>query len=309
MARLRWCGVINVSEAEFENKELFKSGHTACAGCAAATAFRHIMKALGKDTIIVNATGCSEIFTSVYDSSAWAVPYIHCVFENAAPVAAGVVESLRAQGNDHTKVAVIAGDGATYDIGFGHMSGMMERGHDVLYICYDNEAYMNTGVQRSGATPWKAKTTTSQVGSKVRGKMQFKKPLTEIVAAHNIPYVATSTSAHYADLMQKVQKAKEIPGPTFVNILATCVPGWGTNPALSMQYLKDAVDTHVWPIMEIENGFMKLNLKPEKKPVETYLKGQKRFKHLTPEAIAEIQDLIDERWTTGFGERKLTRRE
>lgn len=647
---------------ELDNTELFRSGHTACAGCAVATGFRHIMKALGKDTIIVNATGCSEIFTSAYPKSAWAVPYIHCVFENAAPVAAGVVESLRAQGNDHTTVAVIAGDGATYDIGFGHLSGMLERGHDVLYICYDNEAYMNclsgsslvitakgvkkvseirrgemvyafdlgthklvlrkcsgvfdngmkrtfkvttlhheidatgnhpflvvkrngkgkkgelvwkkvdelvrgdqivvsknldggssrnfnfspsklgdykvnkmnkikipeksspalmkylgiylgdgwtrekkaevgfalpggkkgrkellklhkslfgskvnedslyvyvpsvnlarfinslgfgkgaknktipdwiftlpkrereafieglmladgykygkswryvsasedlltrmklllqtlgyrvgkihwqvrkkgtlcvyrqllkdtefgaicfskrivwnvkkyktqykyqnflvgnkwfeveevksvtkgkveqtwdlrvdgehnfiangivvhnTGIQRSGATPWKAKTTTSQVGSKYHGKMQNKKPLTEIVAAHNIPYVATSTSAHYADLQQKVTKAKGIRGPRFLNVLCTCVPGWGTDPSLSIQYLKDAVDTHVWPLMEIEEGFMKLNLKPEKKPVETYLKGQKRFKHLTPEETGEIQKMVDERW-------------
>jgi pyruvate ferredoxin oxidoreductase beta subunit len=281
---------------ELENKELFKSGHTACAGCGVTIAFRHIMKALGKDTIIVNATGCSEIFTSAYPKSAWEVPYIHCVFENAAPVAAGVSEALRAMGNDHTKVVVIAGDGATYDIGFGHMSGMMERGHDVMYVCYDNEAYMNTGVQRSGATPWKAKTTTSQVGTKIQGKMQFKKPLTEIVAAHNIPYVATSTSAHYADLQQKVQKAKEIRGPTFLNVLTTCVPGWGTNPSLSIQYLKDAVDTHVWPLMEIEEGFMKLNMKPEKKPVETYLKGQKRFKHLKEEDVKEIQKMLDERW-------------
>ncbi|MCP4648287.1 MAG: pyruvate synthase subunit beta [bacterium] len=281
---------------ELENKELFKSGHTACAGCGVTVAFRHIMKALGKDTIIVNATGCSEIFSSAYPKSAWEVPYIHCVFENAAPVAAGVSEALRAMGNDHTKVVVIAGDGATYDIGFGHMSGMMERGHDVMYVCYDNEAYMNTGVQRSGATPWKAKTTTSQVGTKIQGKMQFKKPLTEIVAAHNIQYVATSTSAHYADLQQKVQKAKEIRGPTFLNVLTTCVPGWGTNSSLSMQYLKDAVDTHVWPLMEIEDGFMKLNMKPEKKPVETYLKGQKRFKHLKEEDVKEIQGMLDERW-------------
>ncbi|MBD3398505.1 pyruvate synthase subunit beta [Candidatus Micrarchaeota archaeon] len=281
---------------ELENKELFKSGHTACAGCGVAVGLRHIMRALGKDTIVVNATGCTEIFTSAYPKSAWAVPYIHCVFENSAPVAAGISEALRAMGNDHTKVVVISGDGASYDIGFGHMSGMFERGHDVLYICYDNEAYMNTGVQRSGATPWKAHTTTSQVGKQIRGKMQFKKPLTEIVAAHNVPYVATSTSAHYADLQQKVQKAKEIKGPSFLNVLMTCVPGWGTTPSLSMQYLKDAVDTHVWPLMEIENGFSKLSMKPEKKPVEAYLKGQKRFRHLTEEDIAEIQEMIDERW-------------
>jgi pyruvate ferredoxin oxidoreductase beta subunit len=282
--------------AEFENKELFKSGHTACAGCGVTVGFRHIMRAVGKDCVIVNATGCSEIFSSAYPRSAWDVPYVHCVFENSAPVAAGVVEALRAQGNDHTKVVVIAGDGASYDIGFGHLSGMLERGHDVLYISYDNEAYMNTGVQRSGATPWKAYTTTSQVGGVRQGKMQNKKPLTEIVAAHGIPYVASSTSAHYTDLEAKVKKALAIRGPKFLNVLCTCVPGWGTNPTLSMQYLKDAVDTHVWPLLEIENGYMKLNMKPEKKPVETYLKGQKRFKHLKPEDIAEIQKMVDERW-------------
>lgn len=281
---------------ELENKELFKSGHTACAGCGVAVGLRHIMKAIGEDCVIVNATGCVEIFTTAYPKSAWAVPYIHCVFENSAPVAAGVVESLRAQGNDHTKVVVISGDGASYDIGFGHLSGMMERGHDVLYISYDNEAYMNTGVQRSGATPWKAYTTTSQVGSERRGKQQFKKPLTEIAAAHGIPYAATSTSAHYTDLQQKVKKALSIKGPKFLNVLMTCVPGWGTKPALSMQYLKDAVDTHVWPVYEIENGFLKLNMKPEKKPVENYIKGQKRFKHLNEQDVKEIQALVDEKW-------------
>ncbi len=286
----------NSTNPELENKELFKSGHTACAGCGVSVGLRHILRAAGPDTIVVNATGCVEIFTSAYPRSAWSVPYIHCLFENTAPVAAGVVETLRAQGNDHTKVIVIAGDGASYDIGFGHLSGMLERGHDALYISYDNEAYMNTGVQRSGATPWKANTTTSQVGSVFKGKMQYKKPLTEIVAAHSIPYAATSTSAHYIDLQNKVKKALSIKGPKFLNVLMTCVPGWGTEPSLSMQYLKDAVDTHVWPVYEIENGFLKMNLKPEKKPVETYLKGQKRFKHLTPEDIAQIQKMVDEKW-------------
>ncbi|MEM4272610.1 MAG: thiamine pyrophosphate-dependent enzyme, partial [Candidatus Bilamarchaeaceae archaeon] len=219
-----------MAPAELENTELFKSGHTACAGCGVSVGLRHIMRAAGPDTIIVNATGCVEIFTSAYPRSAWAVPYIHCLFENTAPIAAGIVETLRAQGNDHTNVIVIAGDGASYDIGFGHLSGMLERRHDVLYISYDNEAYMNTGVQRSGGTPWKANTTTSQVGSRFRGKVQPKKPLTEIVAAHDIPYVAQSAVGFWSDLTRKAEKAFSIKGPKFLNVLQPCRLGWAYKP-------------------------------------------------------------------------------
>ncbi len=276
--------------------ELFTPGHTACAGCGAAIALRMVMKALGPDTIIVNATGCSEIFTSKYPQSAWRVPYIHCLFENAAPVAAGVAKALEVSGNDHTKVVVIAGDGATYDIGFGCLSGALERNDNMLYICYDNEAYMNTGVQRSGATPFGTNTTTSQVGSKIHGKTEWKKPILDIVAAHHIPYAASTTIAYFADLDRKVKKAAGMKGARFINIHAPCVPGWGYDSALSVKLSRLAVETGMWKMCEIENGKETISVPPKMTPVVEYFKLQKRFKHLTPGEIEAIQKKIDAVW-------------
>lgn len=277
--------------------ELFVSGHTACAGCGITIAVRNILKTLGKDVIVVNPTGCLEIFSSQYPTSAWNVPYIHPLFENAAPVSAGIVEALRAKGNSHTKVVVIGGDGSLYDIGFGHLSGALERGHDVLYIVTDNEAYMNTGIQRSGATPFMAKTTTSQVGKIIRGKLQQKKPLTEIVAAHRIAYAAQTSIAYMKDLENKVKKAAAIKGPTFINVLTPCVPGWGYEPSKTVELAKLAVETSIWPVYEIENGVLNINIKPNpRKHVREYLKTQKRFKHLTEKEMDGIEELVKKEW-------------
>jgi len=276
-------------------ENLFTQGHTACAGCGMAIVVRHILDVMGKDTIVVNATGCLEIVSSAYPRSAWEVPYIHCLFENAASVASGVVHCLRAKGNDHTKVLVIGGDGASYDIGFGILSGALERNEDILYICYDNEAYMNTGVQRSGATPYLASTTTSPAGTKRHGKQQFKKPLVEIAAAHKIPYAASASVGYLQDMKNKVQKAKDMKGARFITIFSPCVPGWGYDSSKTIEIAKLAVDTGMWKLFEIENGVRKDTFKPAKlKPVSEYLKMQKRFKHLTKEEIAKIQRMIDE---------------
>lgn len=449
-----------------KNPDNFVPGHTACAGCGCAIAMRQIVNALGKDIIIVNATGCMEIVSSCYPRSAWNVPYIHVLFENVPAVASGIVNALRAKGNDHTTVVCVGGDGATYDIGFGSLSGMLERNEDVLYICYDNEAYMNclsgstlvhteeglkkiteikvgenvyafdqknhkpvlkkctgvfdngekpifevetlhhnikatgnhpfltvqrngrgeeaglkwrmleqlkegdevivlkkmegqqsrmlniekypsqykhqnflvgndwfevekirrikpagveqtwdlrvdgehnfiadgivvhnTGIQRSSSTPLHASTTTSQAGSVVHGKTQWKKPIVEIVAAHRIPYAASTSISFFADVEKKLKKAQAIRGSRFVAIHASCNPGWRHEADLTYDVCKLAVETGMWKLCEYENNEFKLNYKPAKlKPVEEYLKLQGRFKHLTKEEIEEIQKHIEEEW-------------
>jgi len=277
---------------------LFAQGHTACAGCGMAITVRHVLEAAGEDTIVVNATGCLEIVSSAYPKSAWEVPYIHCLFENAASVATGVVHSLRAQGNDHTKVIVLGGDGSSYDIGFGALSGMLERNEDVLYICYDNEAYMNTGNQRSGATPFGAWTTTSPVGEAHKGKEQWKKPLIDIVAAHDIPYAATSSIAYPMDVQAKVKKALSKKGSKVLIVYAPCVPGWGIASDKTIEVARLVVETGLWKMLEIEHGKRKVTMKPSQfKPVSEYIATQRRrFKHLTPEMTEHIQKLVDKSW-------------
>ncbi|MFH1424724.1 MAG: thiamine pyrophosphate-dependent enzyme [archaeon] len=282
-----------------KEKKLFESGHTACAGCGMAIAIKHFIKTTGKDTVIVNATGCSEIISSNYPRSAFNVPYIHTLFENTASVASGIVHSLRAQGNDHTTVSVIAGDGATYDIGFGALSGMLERNEDVLYLCYDNEAYMNTGIQRSGSTPFGAWTTTSPVGSEIKGKTEFKKPIADIVAAHEIPYVATASIGYLPDFQAKIKKAMTHKGSKFILVYAPCVPGWGLAPNKTVEISRLVVETGLWKMWEQENGERRVTVKPPepKKPIADYFAMQKRrFKHLSEEQIAQIQAQIDKNW-------------
>ena len=276
--------------------DILGSGHTACAGCGATIIIRTVTREMGKDIIVVNATSCSEIFTSSYPWSAWKVPYIHVTFENAAAVATGVARALEVQGNNHTQVVVIAGDGCTYDIGLGILSGALERNENILYICYDNEAYENTGVQRSSATPYKAWTTTSQVGEKIQGKKEPKKNIVEIVRAHNIPYVANASVGYLMDLQNKVRKAKAIKGARFINVLSSCVPGWKYEPSLSVELAKLAVDSGMWKLYEVENGKETVNVQPSFVPVEEYLKKQGRFKHLTDADIKEIQGIVNKQW-------------
>ena len=289
--------------------ELLSGGHAACPGCGGPVVIRQMLLAAQQDgakVVVSLATGCMEVSTTVYPNSAWRVPFIHSAFENSSATISGVETAFRAlkkKGKIAADVRFIAmgGDGGTYDIGLQSLSGALERGHNFTYVCYDNEAYMNTGIQRSGGTPKGADTTTDPAGSVSPGKMQSKKDLAAIVAAHGIPYVATATPQRARDLMAKVQKAVSINGPCFINVLAPCPRGWRYKPELTMAMCKLAVETCVWPVYEIENGRLKINAKPrEKKPVVEWLKSQGRFKHLfTPKfehLIPEIQADVDRKW-------------
>ncbi|NPV13911.1 pyruvate ferredoxin oxidoreductase [candidate division WOR-3 bacterium] len=295
-----------------KNQELFSHGHRACAGCGEALAVRQILLAAqtaGMPVVTTMATGCLEIFSSIYPHSAWQVPMIHTAFETAASTAAGVEAAyrfLRKTGRINDEIAIIAfaGDGGTYDIGLQALSGALERRHRFLYVCTNNEAYMNTGIQRSSATPYGADTTTSPAGKVLPGKVQHRKNIMDIVIGHEVPYAAQTTVFFWRDLAQKVQKALLTPGPTFLNVLVPCPLGWRHQPGETVKLSKLAADTCYWPIYEFENGSYKINYEPTKKlPVEEFLKPQGRFRHLfeNPEGakvIAEIQRYIDEQWIT-----------
>ncbi|MFZ5593987.1 MAG: thiamine pyrophosphate-dependent enzyme [Pseudomonadota bacterium] len=269
------------------------SGHRACSGCGEAMAARMVVDLIGPDAIYVNATGCLQVFTTHNQQSAWQAPWIHSVFANAAAVASGVEAALRARGKD-TPVVVQAGDGGTFDIGLQCLSGMIERGHDVLFVCYDNEAYMNTGVQRSSSTPHAVRTTTTPPGRLSEGKHHLKKDLISIIAAHQMPYAATATVAYFPDLKAKVEKAMRIKGPRFLHVLSPCPLGWDHDAALSVTVARLAVETGLFPLIEMEygavTGVMRL---ARQRPVEEYLKLQGRFKHLfaDKEGAAEIRHL------------------
>lgn len=296
---------------DLPREELFAPGHRMCAGCGAAIAMRWITKTVGPNAIIANATGCVEVTTTPYPETAWMHPYIHVAFENSAAVASGIeaaIKALRRKGlwdSGDTKVVVIAGDGGTYDIGLQSLSGMLERRHGVLYILYDNEAYMNTGIQRSGSTPKFAWTTTTPVGSAVRGKIQWKKDIMGIVMAHRVPYAATASVSHVLDMVNKIKTALDYTseGPTFLHIFAPCVPGWRYPENKTVEVARLAVETGYFPLYEWDHGKLKLNPpsdkhldKSKRKPLKEYLKLQGRFAHLTDEEIAEIEKELDAYW-------------
>ncbi len=284
-------------------EEYFTAGHRACLGCAEALAVRLACKALGKDVIMVSATGCMEVVSSVHPQTAWTVPWIHTLFENTGAVASGIEAGrkiMQAKGKGQikdAKVVVFAGDGATSDIGLQALSGALERGHDMLYICLDNEAYMNTGIQRSSATPYGASTTTAPAGKESIGQVTWKKNMPAIAAAHDIPYVATACPSYPFDLMAKVTKAAEIKGPSYLHILSACPTGWRCPPEVAIKVGRLAVQTRIFPLYEIENGRYKMGPGGGKaKPVEEYLKLQGRFRHLSEETIAQIQRRVDEEY-------------
>lgn len=277
-------------------EELFAKGHRACLGCGSALAIRHVLKAAGKNTIVTVATGCVEVFSTPYPESSWKVPFIHSAFENAAATASGIVAALKKL-NKNVNVLAIAGDGGTADIGLQALSGAIERGHNFCYICYDNSGYMNTGNQRSSLTPKYAATTTSPAGKKIHGKLEWKKPLPFIIAAHNAPYVATANVAEPLDLVNKVRKALQIRGTCYVQIFSPCPTGWKFPWDKTIEIAKLAIETRVDPLFEIENGFLKITKRIEKKvPVKKYLAMQGRFKHLNEKEINEIQKHVDEEW-------------
>jgi len=273
-------------------------GHRACMGCGEALGARLAVTAAGPNVIVANATGCLEVFSTAYPDSAWNVPWIHSLFENTAAVASGIEAALKALGRADIKVIAQAGDGGTADIGLQALSGMLERGHDVLYICYDNEAYMNTGVQRSGLTPFAAHTTTSPRGRVSFGNPTRKKDLAAIAAAHHIPYVATASIGFYQDLQRKVKKAMSLTGPKYIQIHVPCPVGWGYPSEATVKIAKLAVNSGLMPLYEIENGVITNVRKISKKaPVTEYLQPQARFRHLfqpgREHELEEIQAIAD----------------
>ena len=289
-------------------EERLVSGHRLCAGCAESIIIRQIVNAIEEPVVIATATGCLEVASSVYPWTSWRVPWIHSAFENASTTAAGaeaMYRSLVRQGkieDKDIKFLAFGGDGATYDIGLQWISGTFERGHKVIYVCLNNEAYMNTGIQRSSATPLGASTTTSPAGKVIPGKTQWRKPLTRIMAAHDIPYVAQASPHRWRDLMEKARKAVEADGPAFINVISPCPRGWRHDSSMSVEVAKMAVETCYWPLYEVRNGTeWTLNYKPrEKKPVADWLKMQGRFRHLfTPQfehVVEELQAKVDEEW-------------
>ncbi|MFP4245124.1 MAG: thiamine pyrophosphate-dependent enzyme [Ectothiorhodospira sp.] len=257
-----------------------EAGHRACQGCGEALAARLVTESAGPDVMVANATGCLEVFTTPWPQSAWRLPWIHSVFGNAAAVAAGMEAALKRQGRK-SRVLAFAGDGGTFDIGFQALSGMMERGHDVLFVCFDNEAYMNTGVQRSGSTPHAAMTNTSPPGSARMGKRHMKKDILSIIAAHQIPYAATASVAYPSDLRKKVRRAMDTEGPGFLQVHSPCPLGWGHDSAQTVQVARLAVQTGLFPMIEMERG-ERIGTLPirEVRPVTDYLRLQQRFRHL-----------------------------
>jgi len=263
-----------------------------CPGCGVAIAVNLVSRAAPKNVVVSNATSCLEVTTSMYPRTAWNVPWVHCAFETASSVASGMETAVKSLGKGW-KVMAIAGDGGTFDIGFQALSGMMERGHKVTQICVDNECYANTGVQRSGATPYGAWTTTSPTGKKSIGKQMFKKPIAEIIAAHKVPYVASASVAYPQDLIMKARKAFD-KQPSFLHIHSPCPVGWKFEGADTVKISRMAVETGVWVLYEIENGQLRITHRvAKKKPVDDYLKIQGRFRHLKPDDVKVIQAHAD----------------
>ncbi|MGQ9708459.1 MAG: thiamine pyrophosphate-dependent enzyme [bacterium] len=291
-----------------KNQELFSHGHRACAGCGEALAVRQILLAAQPRTVVTTmATGCLEIFSSIYPHSAWQVPMIHTAFETAASTASGVEAAYRfgkktGKIQDDIRIIAFAGDGGTYDIGLQALSGALERRHRFLYVCTNNEAYMNTGIQRSSATPYGADTTTSPAGRVLPGKVQHRKNIMEIVIAHDVAYAGQTTVFFWRDLVTKVQKALDAPGPSFLNVLVPCPLGWRHLPSETLRLSKAAVDSCYWPLYEFEKGRYKINYEPQQKlPVEEFLKPQGRFRHLFGSeqgklVLSELQRFVDGEW-------------
>ena len=301
----------NLKEIIATKPARFTAGHRMCAGCGAPIVGRTVLRALKNEdhAVISCATGCMEVSTFIYPYTSWTDSFIHTAFECAAANTCGVeaaYKSLKKQGklpeDQHTKFITFGGDGGTYDIGLQSLSGAMERGHDMVYVCYDNGAYMNTGIQRSSATPRFADTTTSPAGKVIPGKMQNRKDLTQIMAGHHLPYVAQSIAVNnFKDLYEKAEKAIYTEGPTFLNVFTPCPRGWGYPTDMLMEINKLAIETCYWPLYEIIDGKYHINYKPaNKKPIEEFLKPQRRFKHMflpgNEWMIEEFQKEVDRRW-------------
>jgi pyruvate ferredoxin oxidoreductase beta subunit len=291
-----------VTLKELSTEELFGPGHRMCTGCGPAAMARITMKALQKPAIVVNATGCLEVASTIYPDTAWKVPWVHTLFENTAAVASGIEASLRKQGKAETMdIVAFSGDGGTFDIGIQALSGALERKHDFTYICYDNEAYMNTGIQRSGATPYGAATTTTPAGSKIPGKPDPKKDLIGVCVAHGVEYAATASVAYWNDYITKVRRAAAVRGPAVIHVLAPCPLGWRFETSETIKLAKLAVQTRYFPLYEVDKGNYKLSMKvPKPIPLEEFLKPQGRFRHLfAPEFVKDLEELrrqVESNW-------------
>ena len=291
-----------------KRKEKFVSGHRLCAGCGAGIIARQVMLAIDKPVIVANATGCLEVASTIFPYSSWNIPWIHSAFENAAATISGVetaYRSLKKQGKidiDDVVFVAFGGDGGTYDIGLQSLSGAVERGHNFVYILYDNEGYMNTGNQRSGSTPPGSQTTTAPVGKKIPGKLQLKKNIVEIMAAHENIYAATATVGDYMDYMNKLEKAFKFDGPAFIAVLTPCVRFWRIKENATLDIAKLAVETKYWPLYEVERGVYRITRKPRQfKPVKEFIESQGRFRNLlkhpmASEIIQGLQDYVDRKW-------------
>jgi pyruvate ferredoxin oxidoreductase beta subunit len=296
-----------------EKEELLTSGHRLCAGCGAPIIVRQVLKAVKGKPIITISTGCLEVATTIYPYTSWKTPWIHTAFENAAANASGIdamlrVYERRGELKERPDIIAFTGDGGTYDIGMQALSGAFERGHNYLHVLYDNEAYMNTGIQRSGGTPHAASTTTSPAGKVIPGKLEWKKPIARIMVEHNAPYVATASPAYWRDLITKVKKGLAVDGPAFIHAISPCPRGWRTSTDITIELARLAVETCIFPLWECESGEYKVSSpsmpyvkRPErKKPVKEYLKPQGRFRHLfNPERtdiIESIQEHVDREW-------------
>lgn len=289
-----------------KKEDLFAPGHRLCAGCGESIIVRQVLLTSEKPVAVANATGCLEVSSAIYPYTAWKTSYIHNAFENAAATASGIeaaVKALRRKGilSSDFNVLAVAGDGGTYDIGLQSLSGALERQHNFVYLCLDNGAYMNTGTQRSSATPLAAWTSTTPVGRIEQGKQGWKKDLAMFAVAHNIPYVATASPSHFMDLIRKAEKAFNVNGPALLNVLAPCPRGWRYPQELGIKIAKLGVETGVWPLFEVENGHYKINIKPrERKPVVEWLRPQGRFRHLfnpgNEHILETIQNKVDEEW-------------
>jgi pyruvate ferredoxin oxidoreductase beta subunit len=295
----------NIKELSSREDRL-AGGHRLCAGCGASIAVRQVLLGAGETPLVAGcATGCLEVSTTIYPYTAWKTPFIHNAFENSAATISGVeaaFRGLKAAGkipaDKRVKFVAFGGDGGTYDIGLQSLSGAMERGHDMVYVCYDNGAYMNTGIQRSSATPFGAWATTAEVGKAQQGKTQRRKDLTSIIAAHNVPYVAQASVSHWKDLTDKAEKAFAVEGPAFINVLAPCPRGWRTKPEDTIGIAKAAVQTGFWPLFEVVDGDWRQTVKVmNKKPIEEFLKPQGRFGHLfkpgNEALLVEVQAEVD----------------
>lgn len=292
-----------------EKRERFGSGHRMCSGCAVPVIVRHILRAVKNEdeVVVANATGCLEVSSTIFPESTWNTGYIHTAFACSAATISGAVASYEAKKKkgkiDHDiKFLVFSGDGGTYDIGLQSLSGAIERGHDFTYICYDNGGYMNTGMQRSSATPIYASSTTTPVGILKKGKLEKRKDLSKIIVGHNIKYLGqTIPYMNYKDLYEKSEKAIYTKGPTFLNVFSPCPTGWKYKEEEMIQICKMAIETCYWPLYEVEDGKYKINYKPYKKlPIEEFLKLQGRFSHLlkeeNKELLEEFQKEVDKNW-------------